>query len=371
MSWTRLRALIIKELLAVLRDPKSRFILFGPPLMQLLIFSTAATLDVKNVDLLILNHDNGFYSQEIIERISAAKPTFRTVSQTQNQTLAHEAIDRQKVVGVVTFQSDFSAKIMRGEPATVYVMLDGRKSNTAQIVAGYLNEITQGVSANIKIEPGARHAALTLVTRNWFNPNLIFQWFMVPNLVASIAFLIGVIVTALAIAREREVGTFDQLIVSPLKAWEILVGKAIPPMIIGFIQLCFFVLCALFIFSVPLRGSLFLLFGSAFFFLLAVVGIGLFISGLAQTQQQAILGAFLFLAPAMLLSGFATPVENMPHWLQTITAINPLRYFLLIVRGVFLKDISFYETFMQTWPMMIIAIITLSAAALLFRKQQE
>jgi ABC-2 type transport system permease protein len=194
---------------------------------------------------------------------------------------------------------------------------------------------------------------------------------MVPNLIASIALLIGLIVTALSIARERELGTFDQLMVSPLRTHEILIGKLIPPMMIGLFHMTVYILAAIFIFGIPLRGSLVLLYGSSLFYLASVAGLGLFISALSMTQQQAILGAFLFMVPAMLLSGFATPIENMPSWLQPITVINPLRYFLVIVKGIFLKDIPLAEVWRQTWPLCAIAVVTLSAASWLFRRRLE
>jgi ABC-2 type transport system permease protein len=183
--------------------------------------------------------------------------------------------------------------------------------------------------------------------------------------------LIGLIVTALSIARERELGTFDQLMVSPLRTHEILIGKVIPPMVIGMFHITLYILAAVFIFGVPLHGSILLLYGSALFYLLAVVGIGLFISAMCMTQQQAILGAFLFMVPATLLSGFATPIANMPSWLQPITLINPMRYFLVIVEGVFLKDIPFRAVAAETFPLALIAIVTLAAASWLFRRRLE
>ena len=214
-------------------------------------------------------------------------------------------------------------------------------------------------------------AAIDIVPRNWFNPNLIYQWFMVPNLIASIALLIGLIVTALSIARERELGTLDQLLVSPLRTSEIMLGKLTPPMFIGLFNITIYILAAVFFFDVPLRGSLLFLYGGAIFYLAAVVGVGLFISAMAMTQQQAILGAFLFIVPAMLLSGFATPIENMPAWLQPVTLINPLRYFLVIVNGVFLRDLPIGEVVKNTVPLALIAVGTLSAAAWLFRRRLE
>jgi ABC-2 type transport system permease protein len=186
-----------------------------------------------------------------------------------------------------------------------------------------------------------------------------------------IALLIGLIVTALSIARERELGTFDQLMVSPLRTHEILIGKLLPPLLIGLVHITIYVLAALFVFDVPLRGSLVLLYGSAVFYLAALVGLGLFISSLSATQQQAILGAFLVMVPATLLSGFATPIDNMPAWLQPVTLIDPLRYFLVIVRGVFLKSLPFGEVVANTLPLIAIAAVTLSAAAWLFRRRME
>ncbi len=194
---------------------------------------------------------------------------------------------------------------------------------------------------------------------------------MVPNLIASIALVIGLIVTALSIARERELGTLDQLMVSPLRTSEIILGKLTPPIIIGLFNITVYILAAVFFFEVPLRGSLLFLYGGAILYLAAVVGVGLFISAMAMTQQQAILGAFLFMVPAMLLSGFATPIDNMPRWLQPVTLINPLRYFLVIVNGVFLRDLPIGEVVKHAVPLALIAVGTLSAAAWLFRRRLE
>ncbi|MGO4437160.1 ABC transporter permease [Rhizobium sp. RAF56] len=370
MWWTRLKALIVKELLAVLRDPKGRMILIGPPILQLFIFSYAATLEVRNVDLMVLNRDSGHWGQELVERIQGS-PTFRSISFADNQVAVHDAIESEAVIAAVSIGADFSRNIEAATPADLQIILDGRRSNASQIVAGYLNEIAGRLAA--ETPSGKRAAAQTVQTvpRNWFNANLTYQWFMVPNLIASIALLIGLIVTALSIARERELGTFDQLMVSPLRNHEILIGKLVPPMMIGLFHITVYVLAAVFFFQIPLRGSLFLLYGSGIFYLASVAGVGLFISALSMTQQQAILGAFLFMVPALLLSGFATPIENMPQWLQPITIVNPLRYFLVIVKGVFLKDIPVEEVVRQTVPLVLISIATLGAAAWLFRRRLE
>ena len=368
--WTRLKALIIKELLAVLRDPKSRTIIIVPPLIQLLVFSYAATLEVKNVSLLALNHDNGHWSRELIERIEGA-PTFRHVTIADSEAHVRQAIDMRQAIGAVVIGPTFSRDLATGG-AQLQVILDGRRSNAAQIVGGYLNEIVQGVAQDAAAAAGGRTAPrVTIAARNWFNPNLTYQWFLVPNLIALIALLIGLLVTALSVARERELGTFDQLMVSPLRVHEVLLGKILPPILIGLFHITIYVLAAIFMFHVPLRGALPMLYVAGIIYLAAVAGVGLFISSLSTTQQQAILGAFLFLVPATLLSGFATPIENMPTWLQPATAINPLRYFLVIVRGVFLRDMSIGEILSQTLPLVLIAMVTLTAAAWLFRHRME
>lgn len=366
----RLRALIVKELLTTLRDPRSRIILVVPPLVQLVVFSYAATLEVRNFDVVVLDRDHGYWSGELIQRI-VASPYVGSVVATDDPEALKTAIDHQSAIAAVEIGSDFSRDIEAGRPADVAFILDGRRSNAAQIVSGYLTEIVSRLSRETPAGKAMQTHTVGTVARTWFNPNLIYQWFMVPNLVASIALLIGLIVTALSVARERELGTFDQLMVSPLRTHEILIGKLVPPMLIGFFHITLFVAAAVFMFGVPLRGPLILLYGSAFFYLASVVGVGLFISSLSMTQQQAILGAFLFMVPAMLLSGFATPIDNMPGWLQEVTYLNPLRYFLAVVRGVFLKDLPVYEIMRQTVPLATIAVATLIMAAWLFRRRME
>lgn len=368
--WARLKALIVKELLAALRDPRARLILIGPPIAQLLIFAYAATLEVKNVDLAVFNRDQGYWSAELVQRIGGA-PTFRRIFWVDRPEALRQAIDLQQVLVAMQIDPKFSADIAAGRPASVQIILDGRRSNAAQIVAGYLNQIVTSLAADAAPRSGASAPPAVIVPRNWFNPNLDFIWFTAPNLIAVIALLIGLVVTALSVARERELGTFDQLMVSPLRTHEILIGKLLPPLLIGLVHITIYVLATLFIFHVPLRGSLLLLYGSGVFYLAALVGLGLFISALSATQQQAILGAFLVMVPATLLSGFATPIDNMPAWLQPVTLIDPLRYFLVIVRGVFLKSLPLSDVVANTLPLIAIAVVTLSAAAWLFRRRME
>jgi len=370
--WRRLRALIVKELLAVLRDRRSRFILIGPPLLQLFLFSYAATLDVTNIDVGVLNRDAGKWSVEFLHRLNGA-PAFRSIRPLANLTEARQAIDNRRVLVVLRFAEDFSRDVAAGRTARIEVILDGRRSNASQIVAGYLSGIAASMSNSVNVNLAAMDGdgGESLVVRHWFNPNLNDFWFIVPSLLGTLTLLIALVVTGQSIARERELGTFDQLMVSPLRVSEILIGKTVPPLIIGVLQSTAFLLVAVVFFQIPFRGSLVLLYLGIVFFLASVIGVGLFISSLSQTQQQAFLGTFLFTAPAILLSGFATPIENMPGWLQILTQANPLRHFLVIVRGVFLKGLPAADVLASVVPLILIAIFTLSTAAWLFRRRME
>ena len=277
-----------------------------------------------------------------------------------------EAIDSQRVIAVVHIGQDFTRRIEAGQSANVQIILDGRKSNASQIVNSYLSAIISRVSA-AAYSGGTMPDTIRI--RHWHNPNLEYAWFTLPGLVATITLLTTIIVTALSVARERELGTFDQLLVSPLKPLEIVVGKSAPGLIFGYLHGTFFILVATFGFKIPFAGSLLALYSSMLFYLLAVIGIGLLISAISATQQQAILGAFVFASPAVLLSGFMSPIENMPGWMEIATQINPLRHFLVVAQGVFLKDLPLADIARNTFPLVLIAMATLPAAAWLLRKK--
>jgi ABC-2 type transport system permease protein len=238
-------------------------------------------------------------------------------------------------------------------------------------VQGYAATIIENFSNDLAAKLNIHEQQTEIFPRNWFNPNLLYYWFNVPNLSGILTMLIGLTITALSVARERELGTFDQLLVSPLQPFEILVGKTIPALLIGLIEGTIIVCAAIFIFRIPFIGSLTLLYMSMFVFISSIVGVGLFISSLSKNQQQAILGSFIFMTPAVTLSGYATPIENMPVWLQQATVINPLRYYLVIAKGLFLKDMPANIVFDNVWPMAMIACFTLTGAAWFFRKRLE
>jgi len=367
--FNRIITLIIKELLSVWRDKKSRMILIVPPIMQLLVYSYAATLEVNNVSIGIINEDNGIISRHIEDRFYGSK-TFSQIYHLNNAE-AKNFIDTQKGLLIVHFKQDFTKKILAKKSGNIQVIIDGRKSNSAQIVMGYVSQIISQFNLDYMNQNNMPKQGSIIISRYWFNPNLEYKWFMVPALLATISLIMGMVVTGLSVARERELGTFDQLLVSPIQPWEILIGKTVPGLIIGITEATFLFLIIIFILKIPFTGSIFLLYISLFVFLLSVLGFGLFISSIAKTQQQAILGSFIFMAPAMLLSGFATPIENMPGWLQPITLINPLRYFLFIIRGLFLKDIPKEVIMANLWPLLAISLVTLTGAALLFKRRLE
>lgn len=368
-AWIRLRSLIVKELLAVTRDPRSRMILIVPPVVQLVVFAFAATMEITRIDIAVLNQDSGYWSRELIQRIQGS-PSFRTVTLIAGKAELEDAIVYQSSLAAMQIGPTFSRDLEAGQPASVQVILDGRKPNATQIVAGYLNQIISGLAAEA-VPGGSAGPKVTVETRNWFNPNLDDRWRMVPSLVATISLLMGLIVSALSVAREREVGTFDQLLVSPLRTHEIMFGKILSPMIISLFHVTMFILTAVFIFGIPLRGNVAVLYISALVFQFSVVSVGLFISSASATQQQAVLGTFVFMVPAMILSGFVTPIANMPYWLQPTTLVNPLRYFLVIVNGVFLKDMSISEIVANLIPLAGIGIVTMIAAAIFFRRRLE
>jgi ABC-2 type transport system permease protein len=368
--WERIRALIIKELLAAIKDKKARLVLILPPITQLCIFTFAATLDVQNVPIGIVNRDNGEKGFELVQRFHGS-PMFQHIVYLDSVDAITPFIDNQDGVMVVSLDEEFSRKIDAGMPANLQLILDGRKSNTAQIVAGYASEIIDQYNREVAKLVGVIQQQSQLIPRNWFNPNLYYYWYNVPSLVGVLTMLVGIVVTAMSIAREREMGTFDQLLVSPLSTIQIMIGKLIPAMIIGIAEGSIILIVGIFVFQVPFEGQVWLLYLGLLVFVASVVGIGLFISSLCSTQQQAILGSFVFVSPAILLSGFATPIENMPKFLQYVTYANPLRYMLVISKGLFLKNISIWIVWENIWPMLIIACFTLTGATWMFRRRLE
>ncbi len=334
-TWIRLIALIKKELQAILGDKQSLRLLIAPTVMQLLIFPFAATLEVNNNTIAIFDQDGGAAVSEIVQRLTQT-PAFDKVVLVDSVEQGSDLIDRQKALLLLRFGQHFSESVTAGRPDPIQVILDGRRSNSGQIAISYV----QQVLARVPI--GGHLSAVTppaggLSVRHWYNANLDYFRFILPSLVAMITTLSALIVTAMSVAREREQGTLDQLLVSPLTPGMIFIGKAIPALIVAMIQATIILLGSVYGYGVEFQGSLLLLYLCIFPYVLALVGIGLFISNICATQQQAFLGVFLFVMPAILLSGYVSPVSNMPDWLQTITWANPIRHFIVITKGIYLK----------------------------------
>jgi ABC-2 type transport system permease protein len=362
----RLLAQIFKELLSVLRDPKSRFVLIGPPLVQLLIFAFAATLEVRSIDIAVYDRDAGGSGRELIQQLSASS-LVRTIRVAVSETDIREMIDRQQIIAGIVIPESFTRDRLAGRTAGAQVLLDGRRANAAQVTLGYLNAMAARVDATVN----QRDLVDTAAVRHWFNPNLIYRWFVVPSLAGTLVMFIALLVTSLSIARERELGTFDQLLVSPCTPMEIIVAKAVPAFVIGTALASIMIGAAIFAFGIPFTGSFTLLFACLTLFILSVVGIGLTISSLCSTQQQAILGTFTVAVPAVLMSGFATPVENMPEVLQLAAEAIPLKHCLILWQGSFLKAMPPDEVFRHAWPMAVTALVTLGISTLFVRSKLQ
>ncbi len=309
-----------------------------PVVIQVLLFPFAATLEVTNASIAIYNEDNGKHSVELTQRFAKAT-AFSHITLLKSSAEIRPTIDTQKVLLLIRFPADFSRKLDSFETAPLQLILDGRNSNSE------------------------------LVVRNWYNPNLDYKWFVVPSLIAMITTIGVMIVTSLSVAREREQGTLDQLLVSPLATWQIFVGKAVPALIVATFQASIVLGVGIWGYDIPFSGSLSLFYFTMLIYGLSLVGFGLLISALCSTQQQAFIGVFVFMMPAILLSGYVSPVENMPVWLQNITWVNPIRHFTDITKQIYLKDASFDIVWGSLWPLLVIAATTGSAAYAMFRRK--
>jgi ABC-2 type transport system permease protein len=376
----RLLAIIRKELITMLRDPRARLSLIVPPILQLFVFSSAATMEVKNVSLGIVDLDRGPYAADIELRLRGS-PSFTRLPLYPSIAAACGPLEREQVVGILVLPSGFSADRAAGRPASVQLLLDGRRSNAAGITAQYVSSIVTAAGAGPSGAPpaaatgGASQPGLApmpraeVVVDNWFNPNLEYRWFMLPNLVGMLSLGVALMITGLSVARERELGTFDQTLVSPATPVEIALGKLLPPLVVAVAQATLYLLIVTLLYGVPFRGNLLVFYAAVLTFAEACAGVGLFISSLVYTQQQAFLGAFAVLLPFALLSGFATPVENMPWWLQFVTNINPLAHMLRLMQGLFLKGASLASLAQDLLRLVEIALCTTVAAVLLFSRK--
>jgi ABC-2 type transport system permease protein len=365
-SVLRIAALVRKELLAILKDPRSRVSLFLPPIMQCLIFGYAATYDLSHVPYAVLDQDHSAASQQLLAALDGSRVFERIAQPTRAADIA-PLIDDRRALLVIQIGQDFERQLAAGRDAEIQIIADGRNSNTAAIALAYVGAIVAGFNADWAAAHGGAAAPITTRVRAWYNANLETRWYMVPALIGTLTFVQVLMLTAMSVAREREAGTFDQLLVTPFRTPEIMVGKALPPVMIGVVQSSLILLVAQLWFRIPFAGSYVTLYGGLVLFQLAAVGIGLMLSAIVSTMQQAMLSAFLVMMPFSLLSGLTTPIGNMPGIFQIVTQANPLRYAIDLAHRVYLEAATLGSLGDDLIPMAIIATLTLSGAAWLFR----
>ncbi|MCZ2147463.1 MAG: ABC transporter permease [Bryobacterales bacterium] len=342
----RIKHMLIKEFIQIFRDPRMKGVIFMMPVIQLFVFGYAVTTDVKNIPTLVYDLDNSAAGRELVSRFLKSG-YFDVIEYTEQDSRVRHLMDRGKVGAVLRINKGFESDLRGGKTAQLQLIVDGTDSNTAGIVLNYSSKIAGQFSNNVLVERLTRAAGqsagasrVELETRAWFNENLESRNFYVPGVIAIIVMLITLMLTSMAVVREKEIGTMEQIMVTPITSAEFILGKTAPFALIGFADVILITVLGVFWFGVPIRGSLLLLFAATALYLLTTLAIGLFISTVSQTQQQAMMSTFFFYFPAVLLSGFMFPIANMPVVVQWLTYLNPLRYFLVIIRGVFLKGVG-------------------------------
>ena len=355
-SLFRMLTLVRKELLALLRDPRSRVILFAPVIVQTLLFGYAATFDLNHAPYAAYDQDRSAASRELLAMLDGSG-VFERVANIDRAAQVQSLIDSRRALLVVQIGPDFERRLAAGRPADMSVIADGRNSNTAGTALGYVNAIVDQFNANWRASHGLAQPPIRVSVRAWYNENLETSWNMIPALIGTITLLQTLLLTALSVAREREDGTFDQLLVTPIRPSEIMVGKALPSTLVGLAQATLILLVAQLWFRIPFAGSFVTLYAGLALFVLAAVGIGLFVSSLVATMQQAMLFSFVLLMPFILLSGLATPIGNMPEFFQYLTFINPLRYAIDIGRRVYLEGAGLAEISSDLWPLAVISVV--------------
>jgi ABC-2 type transport system permease protein len=368
----RIIALMLKEFMMILKEPRSRFVIIGPPLLQFFVFGYAATYDLKNVRYAVLDESRSVESRQLLSRLQGSENFELTKTLHSNKEI-REVIDREAARLVVHIGPKFSQNLHTGKTTAVQVIVDGRNSNVALIALGYINNIVEKFNRQL-IENGlvaAKGPGIVLQDRAWFNANLQSRWFIVSALGGVISMVVVMILTSLSVAREREFGTFDQLLVAPFTPFEILIGKSMPGITFGLLDALIFSAGAVLWFEVPFRGTVSALVIALACFIITMVGVGLLVSSLSITMQQALLGSFVVMMPSIILSGMATPVANMPEWLQIGTLINPVRYIIAALRSIFLEGANVAAIWPQIWPLMLMACVTLPMAGWLFRHRAQ
>jgi len=380
----RLQEIIRKEFRQAFREPRMRSMLFLPPVIQLLVFGFAVNLDVDHSTMAWMDRDNTPQSRELLAAFQGSG-RFEVIATPANDRESQALLDRSAVDLVVRVLPGFERDLARGRTTSVQVLINGTNSNTASIVSGYASSIVAGFASHAmeeqsksrlaaRMSPSPVHFGvpkLNLESRVWFNPDLRSRNYFVPGVVVNIITVITLMLTAMAIVREKEIGTMEQLMVTPIRPIELMLGKTLPFALVGLVDTALVVTAALLLFHIPFRGSVLLLFGCACLFLMTSLGAGLFISTISRTQQQAMMTTFLFFQPFFLLSGFAFPIRNMPEPVQYLTYLNPVRYFIEIVRGLFLKGSGVTVLWPQMMALAVSGVVILTLSAIRFRKRLD
>jgi len=380
----RVLEIVRKEFRQALRDPRMRFVLIIPPLLQTIIFGYAVSLDVEHVRLGWMDLDRSPRSEQLRKRFEGS-PYFDIARLAQSEADVERIMDRGDAQALVRIPAGYGAAIESGRQAGVQVLVDGANSNTAAIIANYAagvigaenQELMETLSLRKLVGRTAdgpirvTMPSVKAATRVWFNPELKSRNYFVPGIIVNIITLVTLMLTALSVVREKEIGTMEQIMVTPIRPIELMLGKTIPFLIVGFIDMALVIAIALELFHVPLRGSLLLILGTSLLFMMTTLGAGLLLSTVSETQQQAMMGAFFFFQPAFMLSGFAFPLRNMPEVIQWLTYLNPLRYFMDIVRGVFLKGTGVAILWPQILALAVFGFAILFLSALRFQKRLD
>ena len=373
--FTRIFSLIVKEFLQVFRDPRMKFTLFVAPVVQLFLFGYAATMDITNIPAAVYDLDNTKQSRDIIRLFSYSK-YFDIQNYLKEEKDIVRIMNGADIKAVIKFNRGFAQDLTGNKSAQMQIIVDGTDSNAAQIILGYAGTIIADYNyrvlkkrAEIFLKRIDSFPQADLRSRQWFNENLYSKNYYLPGVIAMIVSIMSLVLTSMAIVREKEIGTMEQLIVSPIKPIELILGKLIPFGIIALAQVVLISLVGVLWFKIPLRGSLVLLFSSTLIYLLTSLGIGLFISTVSSTQQEAMMSVFLIYFPMVLLSGFAYPVANMPHWVQYIAHVNPLTYYLIILRNLFLKGIGIAVLWREMLILLLMGIAVITVSSLRFQKR--
>lgn len=368
----RLKAMLVKEFIQTFRDPRMRIVLFVMPMIQTVIFGYAVNMDVRNIPTVVIDRDHSPRSRELLATLFASGH-FRPIAMLEHEQQAARLLDSGQARVALVINHGLAEALGRGETATLQLLVDGSDSNTAGVILGYLARFAESRNLQLLTEQAARQgapvpAALRLESRAWFNADLASPPFYVPAVIANILFIITMLLSAMAVVREKEIGTIEQVIVTPIRKFEFILGKTLPFVLIGYANVFLISLVGWLVFRVPVRGSITLLIVATGLFLMSSLGSGLLLSTISQTQQQAMMSAFFVIFLSMLLSGFAFPVDNMPKAVQWLTMINPVRWFMEIIRGLYLKGVGLGILWRQFGMLLVIGSVVLGVAVLRFRK---